>query len=140
MTQQRPVKINTCNMENDIRDFHEKFDLDYNGEPRMLPKELAQFRIRFLKEELDEYIEAVATGDMAKAFDALLDLTYVAMGTSYLHGFPWSDGWIAVHTANMAKIRAERALDSKRGSTFDVVKPRGWLPPDIASILQRVRK
>jgi hypothetical protein len=35
----------------------------------------------------------------------------------------------------MAKVRAERAEQSERGGTWDVVKPDGWTPPDIEGIL-----
>jgi hypothetical protein len=36
----------------------------------------------------------------------------------------------AVQKANMAKVRVAKAEDSKRGSTFDVRKPEGWVGPE----------
>lgn len=122
----------------DICDFHHKFKLNYDGPPRVLPLELGDFRAKFLQEELDEYnkarAEIVAHGDSlerrADMLDALVDLVYVALGTAYLHGFNFAEAWRRVQRANMAKIRAERADQSKRGSTFDVVKPEGWKPPN----------
>lgn len=121
------------NMSKDIRAFHEKFGLGVEpGEPRMLSKELVDFRIKFMQEELDEYRLACEEGNMVKAFDALIDLGYVLMGTVYLHRFPYGQGWQFVHYCNMMKERVERAEQSKRGSTFDVIKPEGWEGPERA--------
>lgn len=127
----------------DVGDFHQKFGLhrsDDNPGPTGAEnnKELMEFRTKFLQEELDEFVEALEEGDMAKAFDALMDLNYVSLGTAHLLGFPWREGWQAVQAANMAKVRAAKdGSDSKRGSSFDVVKPEGWLPPDIEGVLAR---
>lgn len=121
----------------DIEDFHKKFGLVYDGEPRMLPKDVEEFRIKFMQEELQEYIDAET---QEKKFDALIDLVYVALGTSYLHGFPFGKGWTTVHRANMNKVRTKNPDDSKRNSSFDVVKPEGWKPPDIKKVLEHHRK
>jgi predicted HAD superfamily Cof-like phosphohydrolase len=114
----------------DILEFHRKFGLEPAQPPSFLDPEMQKFRSGFIREEADEYEEAIAEGDLEKAFDALIDLVYVAVGTAYLHGFRFAEGWSRVHGKNMEKIRAERADDSKRGTAYDVVKPEGWTPPD----------
>lgn len=125
----------------DVGHFHEKFGLDNVTHrpvgPRRVPVELVQFRTRFLDEELAEFKAAIENHDPVEAFDALLDLVYVAMGTAHLLGFPWQEGWDEVHRTNMAKVRARSAAESKRGASFDVVKPEGWTAPDLAGILAR---
>lgn len=123
------------NLEQDIVNFHEKFGNEYDGEPRELPTELSNFRIYFLQEELDEYIDAVRNKDLEKQFDALIDLVYVAIGTAYIQGFPFNKGWQLVHSANMKKIRATSIEQSTRASLFDVVKPEGWVAPDLKPLL-----
>lgn len=125
----------------DVGDFHEKFNLDnvtYHGaSPRDLDPDVLAFRIEFLREELKEFEDACAAGSEAGKFDALLDLVYVALGTAQLLGYPWQRGWVAVQHANMRKVRAASdGSDSKRGSAYDVVKPPGWEPPDLESILR----
>jgi thymidylate synthase (FAD) len=112
-----------------VRQFHEKFGLGWESSPRWIP-DMQDFRIKFMQEELDEYKEAVANKDMVKAFDALLDLVYVTVGTAHLHGFPFDEGFEAVQEANMLKQKAKSADESKRGSAFDVVKPEGWVAPE----------
>lgn len=134
----------------DIEAFHQKFGLEYNGKPRMLEPELFEFRKRFMHEELDEWaeeqpmlIEALTENDgqpehrrislgLNQQLDALVDLLYVVFGTAYLQfGVDVvHEAWRRVQAANMAKVRCEKEGDSKRGSTFDVIKPEGWEPPD----------
>ena len=130
----------------DVGDFHEKFDLPNVTHasvagPMDMPADLLDFRLKFLKEELQEFSTAMSDGDEAGAFDALIDLVYVAMGTAHLLGFPWQQGWDLVQAANMAKVRAasaeHSAANTGRGHASDVVKPDGWQPPDIVGLLRK---
>jgi predicted HAD superfamily Cof-like phosphohydrolase len=153
----------------DIGRFHTKFGLpsvtqDGPG-PRQMAADLLQFRLNFLLEEIGELIEAcggkleisdiVVAGsrsvtatipedyqvDSVEAFDALLDLVVVAMGTAHLFGFPWEDGWDVVQSATMQKVRAAKdGSNSKRGSGWDIVKPEGWMPPNKALALLLMTK
>ena len=137
------------NMMQDIVDFHEKFGLAYEGPPRVLPQSLFEFRQDFKHEELEEYsheqhqaavhiskdgttnVPETVAMHLDAQLDALVDLSYVVLGTAYLQfgSKAFWEAWRRVHSANMAKVRTERASDSKRGSTFDVIKPEGWSPP-----------
>lgn len=124
----------------DIYDFHEKFRLLYDGPPKTLEDDMLSFRVKFMQEELDEYAESAAEGDLEKQLDAIIDLVYVALGTLLLQGMlpAFSPGWRRVQDANMAKVRTERVEDSKRGSTFDVTKPEGWKAPTHADIIEQL--
>lgn len=122
----------------DISDFHDKFGLSPgSSEPKFLPIEVMDFRIKFLYEELSELERAYADFDLAGALDALVDLVYVALGTSHMMALPFEEAWDLVQAANMKKIRVKRSEDSKRGSIFDVMKPEGWEPPDLESLLAK---
>lgn len=117
----------------DVSEFQEKMGHKYYGEPRMIPVDLQQNGIKHLREELEEYNDAINEGDLGKAFDALIDLTYVAKGLAYKHGFPWGEGWDAVQQSNMDKEPA----DSTSGGKGGVIKPSGWNAPDIDSIIRK---
>jgi predicted HAD superfamily Cof-like phosphohydrolase len=121
----------------DIEAFHEKFELTESGPPRLPSDELGKFRVVCLREEVQEFEDALEAEDLEGAFDALIDLVYFALGTAHVMGLPFQDGWDRVQAANMKKIRAERPSDSKRGSGFDVVKPIGWQPPDLSDLVQK---
>lgn len=148
----------------DIQDFHVKFELAYEGKARELEPDMGLFRIGFLIEELAEYTQNSGYVNLARSlnelhehiknqsrwiikqvdggrsleqqFDGLIDLVYVALGTAHLHGFEFNEGWRRVHDANMAKVRVENAADSARKSKFDVVKPKGWVPPKLSDLLE----
>ncbi len=120
-----------CNMFEDIVDFHRKFSLPVPKVPCYPEEEIMSFRIKFMQEELQEFVDAFGEGDLTKGFDALIDLVYVVLGTARMMNLPWNDGWREVHQANMRKVKALSAAQSKRGSKFDVVKPEGWVNPEI---------
>lgn len=138
----------------DMRDFHEKFNLRYEGPCRSLPIELFHFRHEFMGEEMGEWEghtlaarhELLLTEpDLAnyqyhleESLDGLIDLVYVTMGNAYLQGFGpiFNEGWRRVHEANMSKVRAGSAKDSKRNSPHDVVKPEGWTKPTHTDLIE----
>lgn len=120
-------------MWDDIIEFHQQFEVPQSELPTLVGNdEMLKYRIKFLREELKEFEDAVSKGDDVEAFDALLDLVYVAMGTAYVCNFPWNEGWEYVQEANLTKKRVKSAEESKRGSKFDVVKPNGWVAPNQA--------
>lgn len=136
----------------DIAEFHEKFGLEYQGPPRAVPMDLAEFRTKFMMEEAHEYAtenamaltsprtdQAEYTHHLEEILDAFVDLIYVTLGTAYMHGMGpmMQEAWDRVHKANMSKVRATHASQSKRGSTFDVVKPPGWEPPSHTDLVEK---
>lgn len=133
----------TSNFE-DVGNFHTKFGLYSVTESGAHPtgeehnKELMEFRVKFLHEELREFEEGLADGDIAQMGDALIDLVYVALGTAHMLGLPWEVLWADVQRANMSKERAAPdGSNSKRGSSFDVIKPEGWIPPQTDALLEQ---
>ena len=71
----------------DIEGMHTKYGVDqwigmkmFNNETEVLRKFL-EFRMAFLKEELDETTQAVANNDPEEIVDGLIDLCVVAIGT-----------------------------------------------------------
>jgi predicted HAD superfamily Cof-like phosphohydrolase len=119
-----------------IKEFHTKFKLDYEGPPRNLDSDLATFRIDFMDEELSEYALATTTGVLHGQLDALVDLVYVALGTAYMQGFNFNEAFKRVHEANMNKVRTPSTKESLRNSEYDVVKPKGWVAPDLSDLVK----
>ena len=143
----------------DVAEFNMKYNLNEicNKKPGFLDPRLMEFRLKFLQEELTElanscgflvqghgpdrvsfHYESTAKRDLEKAFDALIDLQYVLTGTIIMMGMQriFDEGWDRVQSANMQKIRVARPEDSKRGSGFDVVKPKDWKAPEFKDLLK----
>lgn len=136
--------MNSTSNFNDVKEFQRKFKFLSNDQPSHLTTRKLIERIKFMHEELNEFIEACGlNADLTPAkcnhsiqrldlqADALIDLVYVAMGTADSMGLPWEDLWKDVHRANMAKIRGI----GKRGNTHDCIKPLGWEGPKTLQIL-----
>lgn len=115
----------------DVRDFHQKFDLPLRIAPAPLDTQTLQDRILCLQEELGELTVAATQRDFAGQADALVDLVYFALGTAAMMGLPWEALWDDVHRANLAKERGP----THRGMAHDVRKPAGWVGPQTATIL-----
>lgn len=137
----------------DIHEFHRKFGLEQSNEkvavapafsPDFTLSEEEQFvrehrdkmtaeewelRHRRLIDEAMEYQGAVEEKDDEETLDALVDIVYIALGTAYRRGWDFAEAWNRVHNANMAKERGE-PNNSKYGSGFDIVKPKGWEGPN----------
>lgn len=134
----------------DVQAFHEKFGINYAGKPRMLDFETLQFRLKFMREELQEYEEhadyalfelknyapgdpaidqANLTHELAQQLDALVDQVYVILGTAHLHGFDFRQAWERVHQANMAKVLVDAPNDPSERMKLKISKPPGWESP-----------
>lgn len=111
----------------DVAVFHEGILGDFASPlPTMVSPEYVHERLKFMVEELDEFINAEEAGDIVEMADAIADLVYVALGTAYRMGLPFPEIWDAVHAANMRKVRGE----TKRGNKVDAMKPVGWVGPE----------
>jgi len=119
----------------DIRNLHNKFNIDRPEIPCFPSEEILNFRLNFIKEELKELEEALINKSLIDSIDALVDMVVVIMGTADLMGFYWPDHWDEVHRANMEKERVLSSEESKRGSSIDLKKPKGWQPPNHQYIL-----
>lgn len=117
---------------NDVVLFQLTYQLPCSDVPRHPATALGRHRIKHMQEELDEFAEGLDEHNLAKMADALIDLVYVAMGTAAAMGLPWQALWDEVHRANMSKTRG---VSDVRKYHTDVIKPPGWVPPDIGGVL-----
>lgn len=123
----------------DIEDFHQKFGLEQKEakltvHPEQLTHEEWQLRHTRLLEEIAECDEAFHDKKDHEYLDGLVDLVYIALGTAYRRGWDFAAAWNRVHDANMKKERGEEHT-SKYGSSFDIVKPKGWVAPTMKDLV-----
>lgn len=65
----------------------------------------------------------------------LLDIVFTCRYEALALGFFFDTGWDRVQVANMSKVRAKVDTVGKRGSTWDVVKPKGWEAPRMDDLV-----
>lgn len=113
----------------------------------------AEFRARLIAEEAKETLEAITglkwkvepteekTADgpgLADALDGFCDLIYVILGSAIEFGIrDLQPYWDEVQRSNMDKFPGGICTRNEFGK---VTKPKGWKPPDIAGVLERMRQ
>lgn len=65
---------------NAVAEFHHTFHAPVLDTPQIPAENRCQLRVSLLAEELDEFREAIAEGDLMAVADALCDLQYVLSG------------------------------------------------------------
>lgn len=128
------------NMYADVGEFHRKFGIPaYDPrKPCDFPtKEIIDYRIKFLEEELIELKKALAEDNLPDAIDALADIAYVALGTAHYFNVPFHQVWEEVQRSNMARVQVtrENCPPDKQYRVDMVMKPPDWIPPQIAGII-----
>lgn len=118
----------------DVKDFHKSFNLRV-GQTPAFPEDVNEriLRMNLLEEEFNEYIDAEQKLDIVGIADALADVIYIACGTAVSYGIPLDKVFEEVHRSNMAKLVDGKPIYREDGK---VLKPAGWQPPNIESILE----
>ena len=124
-----------------VREFHRVYRCFLQAQPTGgIPEREWLVRARLMQEELDEYREAAAAGDLVGIADALSDLLYVVLGTYLAHGLQdvAEDLFREVHSSNMSKLDSSgQPLYREDGK---VLKSELFRAPDLRSILERGQK
>ncbi len=125
---------------NDVEAFHLLCDVPAPNVLGFPDDERIELRIRLIEEEVNkELIPSVRARDMVGTADGIADAIYVLCGMALEFGIPLEDVWEEVHKANMAKADPVTGVVKHR-EDGKVMKPDGWVPPDIEGILDRTRK
>lgn len=103
--------------------FHAKAGHPISTLPKVLSDERKAVRASWLREEIEEFLNAT---DIVGQADAIIDLVYFALGTMVEMGTDAEPLFDVVHIANMRK--AERP--TARPSDGKLLKPTGWLSPE----------
>ena len=87
-----------------------------------------------IEEERKEMMDARLANDEIEEFDAVLDQIVVLIGYGLSRGWPMNEGWAEVVRSNMAKIDPKTGTVLRRADG-KILKPEGWTPPDLDSLL-----
>lgn len=85
-----------------VAEFHKAFGHPMSASPSPLSKERGEARCRWMREEIDEFLEA--GDDIVEQADAMIDLIYFALGTLVEMGVKPDRLFDIVHGANMSKL------------------------------------
>lgn len=122
----------------DVAEFHAACDIPILPAPSLISPERTELRRKLTIEEHEETISAMDRGDLVGIADGIADTIYIAIGNALEYGIPLDKVWDAVQRSNMAKVDPETGK-VKRREDGKVLKPDGWTPPDIETILRVYR-
>ena len=92
-------------------------------------KAFLDFRIDFIREELEETEAALINMDAEEIVDGLIDLCVVAIGTLDAFGVNPYKAWDEVLEANMAKEVGKKPSRPNPLGVPDLIKPDNWKGP-----------
>jgi len=113
----------------DIVDFHKATGTVVGDRPTVPSFEVRNLRWSLIDEEVGETLDAIRNDDLIELADGITDSIVVLLGTAISYGIDIRPVWDEVHRTNMAKVGGPKREDGK------MLKPEGWRPPDIKSIL-----
>lgn len=120
-----------------VKQFHEIFKIGYSTTPKAsLGEDKNRLRYNLMKEENEEYIEAVKNNDLVEIADALGDMLYILCGTIIEHGLQDKIEAVfdEIQQSNMSKLD-ENGLPIYR-EDGKVMKGKNYFKPDFNKILK----
>lgn len=122
---------------NAVKDFHTAFGLGVSTEMKgSLGEQKNLLRFNLMKEENEEYLEAVQNNDLVEIADALGDMLYILCGTILEHGLQHKieDVFNEIQRSNMSKLGEDgKPIYREDGK---VMKGPNYFKPNIESILK----
>jgi len=122
---------------NAVKEFHAAFGLGFSETPKGdLGEAINMLRYNLMKEENEEYLEAVQNNDMVEIADALGDMLYILCGTIIEHGLQHKIEAVfdEIQRSNMSKLGQDgKPIYREDGK---VMKGPNYFKPDFTEILR----
>ena len=120
-----------------VRIFHETYGLGVSEEMKAdLGTLKNEFRFNLMKEENEEYLEAVQNNDIVEIADALGDMLYILCGTILEHGLQHKieEVFDEIQRSNMSKLGEDgKPIYREDGK---VMKGPNYFKPNFSDILK----
>ncbi len=117
--------------------FHEAFNIGINHNPTVaVSDKIKELRFNLMKEENEEYLEAVKNNDIVEVADALGDMLYILCGTILTHGMQHkiTEVFEEIQRSNMSKLGQDgNPIYREDGK---VMKGPNYFKPNIKAILK----
>ncbi len=117
--------------------FHKTYGLGISQTPKAdLGKEKNELRYNLMKEENEEYLEAVQNNNLIEVADALGDMLYILCGTILEHGLQHKieEVFDEIQKSNMSKLGEDgKPIYREDGK---VMKGPNYFKPDFSKILK----
>tara|TARA_Y100001980_G_C14322758_1_gene142897 strand:- start:250 stop:621 length:372 start_codon:yes stop_codon:yes gene_type:complete len=117
-----------------VKNFMEKFGQEVKSSPSFSSPKINELRYNLIKEELDEFKEALENKDLLEVADALTDILYVTYGAGHAFGIDLDSCFNEVQNSNMSKLGKDgKPIYNDQGK---VMKGPNYFKPDLSKFIK----
>ena len=118
---------------NKVKIFMETFGQEVKNKPSFSSEKINDLRYELIREELDEFKEALKNNDILEVADALTDILYVTYGAGHAFGIDLDKCFEEVQQSNMSKLNENgKPIYNEFGK---VMKGSRYFKPNLKKIL-----
>ena len=113
-----------------VKKFMETFGQEVKNKAEFPEEKIVKLRLDLIKEELEEFREAVEKRDIKEVADALTDILYVTYGAGHAFGIDLDRCFEEVQNSNMSKLGDDdKPIYNDQGK---VMKGPKYFKPDLS--------
>ena len=117
-----------------VKTFMQTFDQEVKSKPSFSTEKINELRYNLIKEELDEFKQALENKDLLEVADALTDILYVTYGAGHAFGINLDKCFDEVQKSNMSKLGEDgKPIYNEAGK---VMKGPSYFKPDLSKFIK----
>ena len=117
-----------------VKNFMETFGQEVKSKPSFSSDKINKLRYNLIKEELDEFKQALDNNDLLEVADALTDILYVTYGAGHAFGINLDACFEEVQNSNMSKLGNDgKPIYNDQGK---VMKGQNYFKPDLSKFIK----
>ena len=114
--------------------FMSTFGQEVKTRPSLSSEKINNLRISLIKEELEEFKQAIKNNDLKETIDALTDILYVTYGAGHAFGVNLDQCFEEVQKSNMSKLGKDgKPIYNEDGK---VMKGPNYFKPDFSKFIK----
>ncbi len=119
---------------NSVKKFMEVFGQEVKTKAEFPSEKIIKLRYNLIKEELDEFEEALKDRNLKEVADALTDILYVTYGAGHAFGIDLDKCFDEVQRSNMSKLDEDgKPIYNEHGK---VMKGPKYFQPDLGKFIK----
>ena len=116
-----------------VKKFMETFGQEIKEKASFPSEKITALRYDLIKEELDEFKDAIKNRDIKEVADALTDILYVTYGAGHAFGIDLDKCFEEVQNSNMSKLGDDgKPIFNEKGK---VMKGPKYFKPDLSKFV-----
>ena len=116
-----------------VKKFMTTFGQEVKNNPSFASDKINLLRYELIKEELDEFKEALKNNNLLEVADALTDILYVTYGAGHAFGIDLDKCFEEVQNSNMSKLGSNgKPIYNDKGK---VMKGPNYFKPDLGKFV-----